>query len=52
MTFPGAGTFDHQLAHVQAVLAGDAAALTGGSDAIANMIAIDALYAAAKGAAA
>lgn len=47
MTFDGPGTFDHQLDHIRAVLAGERAALTGGDDAVANMVAIDALYAAA-----
>lgn len=49
LTFEGPGTFDHQLAHVSDVLAGNAEPLTGGSDAIGNMAAIEALYAAARG---
>jgi predicted dehydrogenase len=44
LTVEGRTTFDHQLDHVRAVLAGDAAPLTGGEDAIAQMAAIDTLY--------
>lgn len=43
----GRTTFDHQLDHVRAVLAGDAAPLVGGEDAIAQMATIEALYRAA-----
>lgn len=43
-SFDGPGTFDHQLRHVKAVVAGDEFALTGGSDAIANMSVIEDLY--------
>jgi predicted dehydrogenase len=43
----GATTFDHQLDHVRAVLAGDVAPLTGGEDAVAQMAALEALYRAA-----
>lgn len=46
-TVPGETTYDHQLAHVVDVMTGRAAALTGGEDAVANMAAIDAIYAAA-----
>lgn len=47
LRFDGPGTFDHQLEHVRAVLAGECAALTGGPDALANMATIEQLYAAA-----
>lgn len=47
--FGGPGTFDAQLAHVARVLKGDSAPLTGGADAIANMVAMDAMLAIAKG---
>jgi predicted dehydrogenase len=43
----GPSTYAAQLAHVAEVLAGRATALTGGQDAIANMTAIDAVWAAA-----
>ncbi len=39
-------TYDYQLQHVVDVLSGKAEALTGGADAIGNMRAIDAIYAA------
>lgn len=40
-------TYHHQLDHVVDVLAGRAQPITGGEDAVANMTAIDAIYAAA-----
>jgi predicted dehydrogenase len=43
----GPSTYAAQLAHVAEVLAGRTPPLTGGEDAIANMTAIDAIYAAA-----
>ncbi|HEY2179532.1 MAG TPA: Gfo/Idh/MocA family oxidoreductase [Caulobacteraceae bacterium] len=43
----GPTTYAAQLAHLREVLAGETASLTGGEDAIANMAAIDAIYAAA-----
>jgi predicted dehydrogenase len=43
----GDTTFHHQLRHVMEVIAGRAAPLTGGDDAVANMRAIDAIYRAA-----
>ncbi|KCZ87355.1 Gfo/Idh/MocA family protein [Hyphomonas johnsonii] len=47
LTVPGETTYDHQLAHVMDVLAGRTTALTGGTDAVGNMMAIDAIYRAA-----
>ena len=46
-TVPGNITYEHQLAHVIDVLAGRAQPLTGGTDAVANMQVIDAIYRAA-----
>jgi predicted dehydrogenase len=46
--FEGPGTFDCQFTHVHDVLSGKVRPLTGGTDAIANMMAIEALYAAAR----
>lgn len=43
-TVDGMTTFDYQLAHVLDVIAGRAAPLTGGEDAVANMALIDAIY--------
>lgn len=43
----GPTTYQAQLAHLFEVLEGKAAPLTGGADAVANMTAIDAIYAAA-----
>ncbi len=43
----GPGTYAAQLIHLGEVLAGRATSLTGGTDAVANMAAIDAIYAAA-----
>jgi predicted dehydrogenase len=43
----GPSTYAAQLAHLHDVLAGDCAPLTGGTDAVAQMMVIDALYAAA-----
>jgi len=43
----GPSTYAAQLAHVAEVLAGKIPPLTGGADAVANMAAIDAIYAAA-----
>jgi predicted dehydrogenase len=43
----GPTTYEAQLDHVLDVLAGRAAQITGGADAIANMAAIDAIYRAA-----
>ena len=43
----GPATYDAQLEHLRAVLQDGAAPLVGGADAIANMTAIDAIYAAA-----
>ena len=43
----GPGTYDAQLIHLGEVLTGKAQPLTGGADAVANMTAIDAIYAAA-----
>lgn len=40
----GAATYDYQLAHMIDVIAGRAAPLTGGEDAVANMAMIDAIY--------
>lgn len=48
LRFDGPGTFDHQLKHVRAVLAGEREALTGGEDALANMAVIEQLYAKAS----
>ena len=47
-TVDGNTTYWHQLQHVVDVLAGRAQALTGGSDAIGNMAAIDAIYETAR----
>ncbi len=44
----GPTTYAAQLSHLGAVLAGEAAPLTGGADAIAQMTAIDAIYAHAR----
>ena len=44
----GPTTYAAQLRHLHDVLTGEAAPLTGGSDAVANMTAIDAIYAAAR----
>lgn len=41
----GETTYDYQLAHLLDVIAGRAAPLTGGADAVANMAMIDAIYA-------
>ncbi|MGE3251886.1 MAG: Gfo/Idh/MocA family protein [Hyphomonadaceae bacterium] len=41
----GAPTFVKQIEHVAAVMRGEALPLTGGADAVANMAAIDAIYA-------
>ena len=46
-TVDGRITYEHQLDHVMEVLAGRAAPLTGGADAIGNMATIDAIYRAA-----
>ena len=46
-TVDGNSTYFHQLEHVVEVLRGDAKAITGGPDAIANMALIDAIYRAA-----
>ena len=46
-TVPGGPTYDYQLAHVLAQMRGEAASLTGGSDAVENMVVIDAIYRAA-----
>ncbi len=46
-TVDGQTTYDHQLAHMLDVMAGNAAPLTGGEDAVATMALIDAAYAAA-----
>jgi predicted dehydrogenase len=43
----GPSTYQAQLIHLGEVLAGETAPLTGGADAVANMTAIDAIYAAA-----
>jgi predicted dehydrogenase len=43
----GPGTYEAQLIHLAGVLDGQAQPLTGGVDAVANMTAIDAIYAAA-----
>lgn len=43
----GQSTYWHQLMHVLAVIAGRTNPLTGGADAVANMLAIDAIYRAA-----
>jgi predicted dehydrogenase len=43
----GPSTYAAQLEHLHAVIKGEAAPLTGGADAVANMSAIDAIYAAA-----
>jgi len=43
----GPGTYEAQLIHLADVLAGKAQPLTGGADAVANMTAIDSIYAAA-----
>ncbi len=43
----GPGTYEAQLIHLADVLDGQAQPLTGGADAVANMTAIDAIYAAA-----
>ena len=47
LRFDGPGTFDHQLEHVRAVMAGEAVPLVGGDDALAQMAALDRLYQAA-----
>jgi hypothetical protein len=44
-TVAGGTTYDYQLDAVVKVLTGQAQAITGGSDAIGNMAAIDAIYA-------
>jgi predicted dehydrogenase len=44
----GAATYEAQLEHLRAVMLDGAAPLTGGQDAIANMVAIDAIYQAAN----
>ncbi|MEO8812071.1 MAG: Gfo/Idh/MocA family oxidoreductase [Caulobacteraceae bacterium] len=44
----GPSTYVAQLHHLHDVLQGDTAAMTGGNDAIANMSAIDGIYAAAR----
>lgn len=44
----GPTTYAAQLRHLRDVLVGEAAPLTGGSDAVVNMTAIDAIYAAAR----
>lgn len=44
----GETTYHHQLLHVMNVLSGDADPLTGGQDAVANMVTIDAAYRAAN----
>lgn len=46
-TVSGSSTYVHQLEHVIAVLAGAEPPLTGGADAVANMVATDAIYRAA-----
>ena len=46
-TVPGGPTYDYQLDHMLDVMTRDAAPLTGGDDAIANMKMIDAIYEAA-----
>ena len=43
-TVDGETTYDYQLAHMIEVIAGRAAPLTGGEDAVANMAMIDAIY--------
>ncbi|MEM1263004.1 MAG: Gfo/Idh/MocA family oxidoreductase [Pseudomonadota bacterium] len=43
----GQSTYWHQLTHVLDVIAGRATPVTGGADAVANMVAIDAIYRAA-----
>jgi predicted dehydrogenase len=43
----GPSTYEAQLIHLAELLAGNAQPLTGGADAVANMTAIDAIYAAA-----
>ncbi|HWF01833.1 MAG TPA: Gfo/Idh/MocA family oxidoreductase [Caulobacteraceae bacterium] len=43
----GPSTYDAQLDHVARLLAGEVEQITGGADAVANMAAIDAIYAAA-----
>ncbi|ABI76350.1 oxidoreductase, NAD-binding [Hyphomonas neptunium ATCC 15444] len=43
-TVDGETTYDYQLAHVIDVITGRAAPLTGGTDAVANMTMIDAIY--------
>lgn len=43
----GLSTYQAQLVHLAEVLRGESQALTGGADAVANMTAIDAIYAAA-----
>lgn len=43
-TVDGETTFDYQLAHVMDVITGRAQPLTGGTDAVANMAMIDAIY--------
>ncbi|MEL7022186.1 MAG: Gfo/Idh/MocA family oxidoreductase [Pseudomonadota bacterium] len=47
VSVPGRSTYSHQLDHVAEVIAGEATALTGGADAVANMQAIDRIYTAA-----
>ncbi len=42
----GLTTYDHQLSHVLDVLAGRTVPLTGGEDAVANMVLIDSIYSA------
>lgn len=46
-TVPGETTYDHQLAHMIDVMKTNAPPLTGGTDGVANMALIDAVYAAA-----
>jgi len=46
-TVDGGPTYDYQLDHVLAVMAGRETPLTGGGDAVANMAAIDSIYEAA-----
>lgn len=46
-TVDGGPTYEYQLAHMLAVMAKKTLQLTGGEDAIANMVAIDAIYEAA-----
>lgn len=46
-TVDGGPTYDYQLAHMLAAMAKKTRQLTGGDDAVANMVAIDAIYEAA-----